>query len=69
MPRKLKHHEQKLLKKTNLYAYKNEHNEQEIRVLRKYLIQRREDYSQYNKMCGMIHRFANEVAKLDPKVV
>lgn len=42
--RQLKYHEQKLLKKVNFYDYKKEKNVREIKILRKYHIQKREDY-------------------------
>jgi U3 small nucleolar ribonucleoprotein protein IMP3 len=45
--RPLKFHEKKLLKKVNLYEYKGENNLREIKVLRKYHVQRREDYRTY----------------------
>lgn len=45
--RKLKFHEQKLLKKVNFYEYKREKNLREVKVLRKYHIQKREDYIKY----------------------
>lgn len=59
--RKLKFHEQKLLKKTNLLAWKNEDNLRENAILRKYAISKREDYLKYNKVAGMI---TSLVAKL-----
>ena len=45
MQRPLKFHEQKLLKKVDFLAWKNERNIREIKVLRRYLIQDREDYT------------------------
>ena len=42
--RKLKHHEQKLLKKVNFFDWKKEDDLREIQILRRYHIQRREDY-------------------------
>jgi hypothetical protein len=45
--RKLKFHEQKLLKKVNFYDYKREKNLREVKILRKYHIQKREDYMKY----------------------
>lgn len=47
MVRKLKFHEQKLLKKVDFYNWKSDGNLREIRVLRKYHIQKREDYTKY----------------------
>ena len=50
--RKLKHHEQKLLKKVNFLEWKKDAGTREIVVLRRYHIQDREDYSKYNKLVG-----------------
>lgn len=46
--RKLKFHEKKLLKKTNFFDWKKENNLHEVSVVRKYLLQDREDYSRQN---------------------
>jgi len=45
--RNLKHHEQKLLKKVNFYEWKNENNIHEIKVVRRYHLQDREDYTRW----------------------
>jgi len=45
MVRKLKFHEQKLLKKVDFLQWKHENNVREIKVMRRYHIQNREDYS------------------------
>ena len=47
--RKLKYHEQKLLKKTDFLNWKKEKNIREIKVLRRYHIHDREDYVKDNK--------------------
>ncbi|KAJ9057015.1 U3 small nucleolar ribonucleoprotein imp3 [Entomophthora muscae] len=64
MTRKLKHHEQKLLKKVDFLQWKSTNNVREIEVVRRYLIQNREDYTKYNKLCGQIHKVANKIALL-----
>lgn len=46
--RKLKYHEQKLLKKTNFLQYKNEKNFHDITIIRRYHIEHKEDYYKYN---------------------
>lgn len=52
MVRKLKYHEQKLLKKVDFITYKkNEHRDAE--VIRRYMIQKPEDYHKYNRLCGV----------------
>ncbi len=45
--RKLKFHEKKLLKKVNFYDYKKEKNVREIQILRRYHVQKREDYQKW----------------------
>jgi U3 small nucleolar ribonucleoprotein protein IMP3 len=45
MVRKLKYHEQKLLKKVDFISWKVDNNLREVKVLKRYQIQRREDYT------------------------
>ena len=59
--RKLKYHEEKLLKKANFYSYKNE-NQNELKTIRRYHVQDREDYQKYNKIVGKVTKL---VAKLE----
>lgn len=61
--RQLKFHEKKLLKKVNFFNWKAE-SDRELAVLRRYHIQRREDYIKYNKMCGYVTRIVNHLTKL-----
>jgi U3 small nucleolar ribonucleoprotein protein IMP3 len=42
--RQLKHHERKLLKKVDFLQWKSDGNIREAQVLRRYLLQNREDY-------------------------
>lgn len=65
--RKLKHHEQKLLKKVNFLQYKNEGNLRELQVMRRYHITDRDDYKKYNHLCGMITSIVTTLKKLDSK--
>lgn len=62
--RKLKYHEQKLLKKVNFYNWKRTNNVREIKILRRYLIQDREDYTKYNKLCGYITKLVSQLRML-----
>ncbi|CRG94809.1 U3 small nucleolar ribonucleoprotein protein IMP3, putative [Plasmodium gallinaceum] len=62
--RKLKYHEQKLLKKVNLYDWKRTRNIREVKILRKYVIQNREDYTKYNKICGYITKLVSKLRLL-----
>lgn len=65
--RKLKFHEKKLLKKVNIYNWKREQNIREIEILRRYHIQKRDDYVKYNKICGEITALTSRLSKLDPE--
>jgi U3 small nucleolar ribonucleoprotein protein IMP3 len=52
--RQLKFHEQKLLKKVNFFQWKSENNLREVKVLRRYHVQDRDDYLKYSKVAGLI---------------
>lgn len=45
MVRKLKYHEQKLLKKVDFVSWKVDRNVREAQILRRYKVTKREDYS------------------------
>ena len=62
--RKLKHHESKLLKKTNLFAWKSTANLKESRVIHRYQLTDREDYVAYNKLTGHVTRLVAMLRKL-----
>jgi U3 small nucleolar ribonucleoprotein protein IMP3 len=66
MVRKLKHHEQKLLKKVDFFQYK-EDSVRENMVMRRYHIQNRVEYQKYNILCGQIRQIAHKLTLLDPK--
>lgn len=53
MVRKLKHHEQKLLRKTDFITYKQDNGHRDHNVIRRYMIQKPEDYNKYNRLCGV----------------
>eukprot|EP00243_Klebsormidium_subtile_P004039 TRINITY_DN17812_c0_g1_i1.p1 TRINITY_DN17812_c0_g1~~TRINITY_DN17812_c0_g1_i1.p1 ORF type:complete len:183 (-),score=40.13 TRINITY_DN17812_c0_g1_i1:297-845(-) len=65
--RKLKFHEQKLLKKVDFLQWKNEHNLREVQAMRQYHITDRDDYKKYNKLCGMVTKLTSIMKKLDPQ--
>ncbi|KAF9414354.1 Small subunit (SSU) processome component [Podila epigama] len=65
--RQLSHHEQKLLKKVDFLQWKSTENVREIKVMRRYHIQKREDYHKYNKLCGNIKALANKISLLPPQ--
>lgn len=52
--RKLKYHEQKLLKKTDFLTWKGEDNLRTNAILRRYHIENADDLIKYQKLCGMI---------------
>jgi len=64
--RKLDHREKKLLRKTDLYGWTNESNQNEAKVVRMYRLEDREDYQRYNKICGMITKLTNMLKTLKP---
>jgi len=53
MVRKLKHHEQRLLKKVDFTTWKSDKDHREHEVIRRYFIQKRDDYEKYNKLVGV----------------
>jgi U3 small nucleolar ribonucleoprotein protein IMP3 len=59
--RELKHHEKKLLKKVDFFSWKDDQTIREATIVRKYLLQDREDYMKYSKIVGSITKL---VAKL-----
>ncbi|KAM3850885.1 U3 small nucleolar ribonucleoprotein IMP3-like [Vipera latastei] len=65
MVRKLKFHEQKLLKKLDLVNWEAASgNLAELRVLRRYCIQRREDYTRYNQLSRAVRDLAGQIRDL-----
>lgn len=63
--RQLKYHEKKLLKKVDFLHWKKDDNVRENKVLRKYMVQKREDYYEYNKICGLVTKMVAMLKKLD----
>ena len=53
MVRKLKHHEQKLLRKVDFTTYAGDNNHRDAAVIRRYNIQKPSDYQKYNRLCGV----------------
>lgn len=62
--RKLKFHEKKLLKKVNLYNWKHEQEQREVKILRRYHVQNRDDYERYNRICGSITKIISKIKAL-----
>ncbi|KAG0343558.1 Small subunit (SSU) processome component [Podila humilis] len=65
--RQLSHHEQKLLKKVDFLQWKSTENVREVKIMRRYHLQKREDYIKYNKLCGNIKALANKISLLPPQ--
>lgn len=61
MVRKLKFHEQKLLKKVDFVNWQVDNNLHEVKVMRRYCVQKREDYTLYNKLSREIRDLARRV--------
>jgi len=64
MVRQFKYHEQKLLKKVDFLNWKQDANLREIKVMRRYHIQDREDYHKYNRLCGSMRGLAHRLSLL-----
>ncbi|KAM5352565.1 hypothetical protein ACJ41O_005287 [Fusarium nematophilum] len=67
MVRKLKHHEQKLLRKTDFITYKSDNDHRDKAVIRRYMIQKPEDYHKYNRLCGSLRQLAHRLSLLPPE--
>lgn len=67
MVRKLKHHEQKLLRKVDLITYKSDgpsHRAADVR--RRYHLTEPLDYDKYNALAGKLRKLAHLLSNLDP---
>ncbi|KAF8264295.1 alpha-L RNA-binding motif-containing protein [Lactarius quietus] len=64
MVRQFKHHEKRLLKKVDFLNWKQDANLREIKIMRRYHIQDREDYHRYNKLCGSLRSLAHRISLL-----
>ena len=64
MVRKLKFHEQKLLKKVDFINWEVDNNLHEVKVMKKYCIQKREDYTTYNKLSREIREIVRRIKDL-----
>lgn len=65
MVRKLRYHERKLLKKVDFINWEVDHNLHEVTVMRKFHIQKREDYTKYNELSRRIRDLARLIKELD----
>ena len=62
--RQLHHHEKKLLKKVDFFSWKSDTNIREGKIIRKYLLQDREDYIRYSKIVGNITKLFTMISNL-----
>ena len=62
--RELKHHEKKLLRKVDLYSWKKENNLRVAKIMRRYHIQNREDYTAYTRIVGMCTKLSAKLKTL-----
>ncbi|XP_069497438.1 U3 small nucleolar ribonucleoprotein protein IMP3 isoform X1 [Ambystoma mexicanum] len=67
MVRKLKFHEQKLLKKVDFISWEVDQNLHEVKVMRRFHLERREDYTKYNKLSRNVRDLAQKIRDLDEK--
>ncbi|XP_055702797.1 U3 small nucleolar ribonucleoprotein protein IMP3 [Phlebotomus papatasi] len=67
MVRKLKYHEEKLLKKVDFFKWNADNTLHENKIMRKYHIRKREEYTMYNKLSRDIREVARKIATLDSK--
>lgn len=69
MVRKLKFHEQKLLKKVDFlqWSHRKDDNIHEVRVIRRYRLPDREVYQAYSRLCGEIRHLAYKISLLNPQ--
>lgn len=59
MVRKLKYHEQKLLKKVDFINWEVDNNLHEVKILRRYRIEKREDYTKWVKKITQLYSLVN----------
>ncbi|XP_043486523.1 U3 small nucleolar ribonucleoprotein protein IMP3 [Polistes fuscatus] len=65
MVRKLKYHEKKLLKKVDFISWEADNNLHEVKILRRFRIQKRSDYAKYNKLARQIRELGEKIKELD----
>jgi len=64
--RKLKHHEQKLLRKVDFTTYKSDASHHASTICRRYNITSPTDYPKYNRICGSLRQLAHSLSNLAP---
>lgn len=67
MVRKLKHHEQRLLRKVDFVNYPSDNTHRSAEVIRRYSLSNPADYSSYNRLAGSLRQLAHRLALLSPE--
>lgn len=67
MVRKLKHHEQKLLRKVDFVNYPSDDQHRAAAVIRRYSLTNPADYSSYNRLAGKLRHLAHRISLLPPE--
>lgn len=67
MVRKLKHHEQRLLRKVDFISYPSDASHRSAEVIRRYSLSNAADYTSYNRLAGQLRQFAHRLALLAPE--
>ena len=55
-----------MLRKVDFQTYKSDGNHREHEVMRRYGIQKRDDYGKYNRLAGSLRQLAHKIAALEP---
>ncbi|KAF2487358.1 U3 small nucleolar ribonucleoprotein imp3 [Neohortaea acidophila] len=66
MVRKLKHHEQRLLRKVDFINYPSDATHRSSAVIRRYNLFNPADYSSYNRLAGSLRHLAHRLSLLPP---
>jgi len=67
MVRKLKHHEQKLLRKVDFISYPSDPTHRSAEIIRRYSLTKATDYSSYNRLAGSLRQLAHRISLLPPE--
>ena len=54
-----------MLKKVDLITYPSDAGHRDAKIIRRYMIQKPDDYSKYNRICGKVRRLAHLLSLLD----
>lgn len=69
MVRKLKYHEQKLLRKVDFINFPQDKTHRSADVIRRYALSNPADYQSYNRLAGSLRQLAHRLALLPPESV